>query len=605
MTASLHSITGDWQPSSSTNTIFYELGDNTGRLHVYDGSDPKPLIWDAASGSTVPFTCPLQSQINFIVWITFEESAPDGLYMACNNYGLINKESYVSIFKNDRKLVGFPFSTGFQYASGQTPWCFNDELRFNVHSPAAGWSTASGTAQLEVYAIYPIQPQFFLKEGIPIDLLRLFIPNVTTGSIAKLQTEQDWISWVTNVCHGRQDPKAVPGQLRPNSTQHWLRYNVWDGQFSFIDQSGGLFSLMGWLNTYKDHQNDSTKTLRLVNCFDQAAIVETALSLGLSNTRLHWEVVAPFGYINEDLTGWGTTNSPFFEGDKQNIQFKNVADPMRTPFRSHVFITVSATDNYVQSASMVVDACAGPVAGDLTYTEYLQDKALQNGIQLLLNGRQVDPKIWDGVTSTMGEQEGNTLNYKLEHYHGDTTVSVPTVVSNLSTAFAGSPSVSNAFNAQNVINAILDPILSNTDKSSGIVLDPQSDIDTILNDSTILPVASTTRVSVAGQVVGDTPAFISFQISVFSGGLADAVGGLKTRFAAFTLPTKWEKESLINFKEKQTQAMGDSRATIFGTYHLDLFLYKNIVVEIAGNSNPTSEALPGWTKALWAELTKY
>ncbi|KAM0420140.1 hypothetical protein ACHAPD_003709 [Fusarium lateritium] len=590
MTASLHSITGDWQPSSSTATTFYEIGDNTGRLHVYDGSDPSPLLWDTTSTSSVSFTCTRGSPVKFMVWMTFKESAPDDLFMSFANAGLDNPSVfYGKEFRNDRKLVGFPVSTHFQYGNGQTPCCFNDTLRFKIWYRIGSCSTEfiAGTAKLEVYAIYPIQPQFFLKEGIPIDLLRLFVPNVSTGPTEKLQTEQDWISWVTNVCHGKQDPKTAPGQLRPDSTKHWLRYNVWDGQFSFIDESGGKFSLMGWLNTYKDHQSDSTKTLRLVNCFDQAAIVETALSLGLSYTRLHWEVVAPFGYINADLTGWGSTNSPFFEGDKQNIKFGNVADPMRTPFRSHVFITISATGKYVQGESMVVDACAGPVAGDLTYTQYLQEKTLKSGIELLVNGRHLNVSKWDGVTSTMGTLEGNTLNYKLEHYHEDETVSVPTVASNLSAAFAGSPSVSAGFNVQNVINANLDPILSNKDKSSGIVLEPQSDIDTILNDSSILPLASTTR------------------ISVFSGGLADAVSGLTTRFAAFTLPTKWEKENLINFKEKQTQAMGDSRATIFGTYHLDLFLYKNLVVQIAGNSAPTSKALPGWTKTLWAELIKY
>ncbi|KAH7198910.1 uncharacterized protein B0J16DRAFT_392731 [Fusarium flagelliforme] len=364
---------------------------------------------------------------------------------------------------------------------------------------------------------------------------------------------------------------------------------------------------MGWVNTYLDHQHDTIKTLRLVNCFDQAAIVETVLGLGFSYKRLHWEVMAPFGYIDEDFTGWGSTNSPFFEGDTQNIRFKNVGDPMRTPFRTHVFITISPSETtYVQTESMVVDACADPVAGDLTYTQYLAQKALHDGISLLEQGHDLPKKPWNGVVTTTGTQHGSTLNNKLESLHPDDTIHVSKAVSGLSTAFASDSLVSDDFNAETVIHAILDPILANT--GPGVVLKPQSSVDTTLNDSTIVSGASTTKLSVAGQVVGGSPTFISFQISEFSGGLEDALSGLQQRFNAFTLSTAWLTEKKINIKRTSTtsdKGIHDSRAMVFGTYHFDLFLYKNLMVQIAGNSNTTSDALLDWTKAMWAELTKY
>lgn len=599
---SLHSYKGNWDPSLGIGTVFYDKCDCSGRLHLYDGSDKSPLLWDTTKEFTAPFASPFQSDIEIMVWIALEDSAPDGmeLYLKGDHMAY----SGGPFWSNDRKLAGFDVRFRIKSGNSQTPWSFNESISWTITSDQ-NWSDEMpvlGSAAIEAYGIYKSQPQFFLDEGIPIDLLRLFIPP----TLNSLGTEQDWINWVTNVCHGKQDPKGTPGQLRPDSSQHWLRYNVWDGAFSFIDENGGPFSLMGWLNSYKDHQSDSTKTLRLVNCFDQAAIVETVLGLGLSYIRLHWEIVAPFGYIDEDLTGWGKTNSPFFEGDTQNIQFNNVADPMRTPFRSHVFITISPTETYVQSESMVVDACAGPVAGELSYTDYLAKKALKDGIELLVQGHKLPQKPWNGVQTTTGAYDGWTLNDKLETLHPDSTDHMPSVLSELGAKFSPTPSVADSFDAQTVINTILQPILSNT--GTGMVLDPKSNVVSILNDSTIVSGASTTRLSVAGKVVGAGPTFISFQISAFSGGVYSAVNGLQQRLNAFTLPTKWVKENKINIKKQLTQTsdgIQDQRAKIFGTYHLNLFLYKNLVVQIAGNSNSTSEALPKWTRDFWNELLNY
>ncbi|KAF4334313.1 hypothetical protein FBEOM_11850 [Fusarium beomiforme] len=220
---------------------------------------------------------------------------------------------------------------------------------------------------------------------------------------------------------------------------------------------------------------------------------------------------------------------------------------MRTPFRSHVFINISPTDTepYEKSTSKVVDTWAGPVTGDLTYTQYLADKALHDGIDLLVDGHKLPKEPWEGVQTTTGTLTGWTLNAKLEDLHPDSTVHVTKVLSDLSAAFADSPFVSDNFNAATVINTILDPILSNTDSDAGIVLTTKSDVDTILND--------TTRLSVAGKVKGAGPTFVSFQISVFSGGLVSAVSGLQQRFNAFTLPTTWVKENKVNIKRNMTQ----------------------------------------------------
>ncbi|KAL9567326.1 hypothetical protein ACKAV7_008568 [Fusarium commune] len=67
-------------------------------------------------------------------------------------------------------------------------------------------------------------------------------------------------------------------------------------------------------------------------------------------------------------------------------------------------------------------------------------------------------------------------------------------------------------------------------------------------------------------------------------------------------------EALPTSREDTTQSadgINDQRAKIFGIYHMNLFLYKSLVVQITGNSSSTSVALPKWTKDLWQELLKY
>lgn len=259
-----------------------------------------------------------------------------------------------------------------------------------------------------------------------------------------------------------------------------------------------------------------------------------------------------------------------------------------------------------KSEFMVLNAYASTVQGDLTYTWYMATKALHDGIGLLEQGHTPPKKPWNGVETTTGTQQGWTLNNKLESLHPGDTIPVSKALSDPSAAFASSSLVSDDFNAETVIHGILDPILANT--GPGLVLNPKSSVDTTLNDSTIVSGASTTKLGVAGQVVGGTPTFISFQISEFPGGLEDALSGLQQRFNAFTLPTAWVNDKKINIKRTSTTSdngIHDSRAMVFGTYHLDLFLYKNLVVQIAGNSNSTSNALLDWTKAMWAELIKY
>lgn len=48
----------------------------------------------------------------------------------------------------------------------------------------------------------------------------------------------------------------------------------------------------------------------VVNCYDQAGMLQLAGLLGVPNGKIGWEHKKPFGYLNNtDLVGWGKTNN--------------------------------------------------------------------------------------------------------------------------------------------------------------------------------------------------------------------------------------------------------------------------------------------------------
>ena len=80
----------------------------------------------------------------------------------------------------------------------------------------------------------------------------------------------------------------------------------WAGSFAYTTGTlGGTFWLDWWLEDRNDESNWNT-----VNCYDQAGILQCALSLGVPKRRLSWEYKKPFGYITaRDLVGWGRVNN--------------------------------------------------------------------------------------------------------------------------------------------------------------------------------------------------------------------------------------------------------------------------------------------------------
>ncbi|KAL1890454.1 hypothetical protein Sste5346_008283 [Sporothrix stenoceras] len=613
-----YSMTGDAFFLAPEKDADERMAAGSGTVSVWDSSSnqlPRAFTFGSEDGFTITIRVRIPAGVNWsdCSLIVQNDSGPKGVAVNSSHGSLVSDG-----------VVDFPFTFNRPKPANWTEqefsmaWSVDQEIQLLI-APSVGTDPIPipQPVPIEAYGIYKTLPDYFTKDGIPLDLLRLFVPSsLTTG----ITTELQWIQWVANVCHGKQDPAGTPGQLRPDSTQHWLRYQVWNGGPSFIFEDGGNFNLDEWLYAYARFQKDK-QWLTTVNCFDQAAIVETALSLGMHNGRLHWEVRRPFGYIHADLVGWGMCNNPFFETDKSIILLDDPMDDRRTPFRSHVFISISPTAvQYNRDNSVIVDACAGPVAGDLTYSGYMSECALHDGQELLFSGSGTTDRTVVGVNgSTRATRETTaedafTLSDLLKERGNNHPEDVKATIAALTESFANT-TMPEPFNASFAINTILQPILDNTDKAAGLILDPASRLVKGLPQVTNAASGSVTDETQALGIVGNdssqTGTYISFKITAFNStsgdGATKAIEALQARLAMLVLPTGWEgKEFNVKVENNATLANGeankpakviaDTRIRVFGNIHLSLFVYKNLLVSISGNA--VAEYIPTFYKIL-------
>ncbi|CAK7203374.1 hypothetical protein SEUCBS139899_006107 [Sporothrix eucalyptigena] len=615
--------------SLTANVLFIGPQDGApGRLTTYVPSNEAMPIWTKALNTTPrAFAFPSTKGFSINVQVSIPAWIDRSVCTVHAQASSVPQGVVVSPSASDfRGGDGTYYTVDFSFDINRTspaaqPWSLRQDIQFELlNGPGTEPIPIPESVSIEAYGIYETQPAFFTNEGIPRELLRLFVPpSLTTG----ITTEQQWIQWVTHVCHGKQDPAAAPGTLRKDSKQHWLRYQVWSGQPSFIGETGHNFKLDAWLAAYAGFQANRA-WLTTVNCFDQAGIVETALSLGMSNKRLHWEIRRPFGYINADLVGWGPTNNPFFEADLSLLVLEDPLDDRRTPFRSHVFISISPTDVEAdEDTAVVVDACAGPIAGDRTISDYMAHCALHDGPPLLMSGSGTVTKSLDGVNgSTASDKPGtsadaHTLSKLLIDEYGGSPQDLRDTLAGIEQSFAGT-AVSAPFDVSAYIHAIVDPILANTDKDKGLVLNADT---RIAKDLPTVPDTTAHSVTDEFQAIGiigndslEDPTYISFRVSVFDADGADgathAVNALRARLALLALPSAWQgADSKINVKDeygdvnKPKQVIQDSRIRVFGNIHLSLFVYKNLLVSVSGNA--VKAYIPTWTASMANRLALY
>lgn len=294
--------------------------------------------------------------------------------------------------------------------------------------------------RLELYWL-PWEAQIppLLSAGVPLQLLRMF---VLPGSKNHANSRDEWIKMVVGICHGSNKPYS--GTVS-TSLRHWLKFDTLFGASSFTGPYGQtFFDVVKWVDAYRNWK--LTRYTMKVNCYDQTAILQTVLSLGISYRRIHWEYHQIYGFIEVDtkLVGWGECNNPFFDPriGKSFDRSRQVVpgdDPKRQPFLNHAYLTLTECPldlkdynwynnemRTVQSHSVwkrktveltslgmlpkkyVLDACAGPCVGDQIQTED-GDSSLM--IIEDLNAAQNSPYTYVRENSTKNPRRWRQIHY--------------------------------------------------------------------------------------------------------------------------------------------------------------------------------------------------
>lgn len=173
-------------------------------------------------------------------------------------------------------------------------------------------SSLTSTRPIELYilpktlsAYFGVGPQ--AKKRIPLLLLRMFVGAARERGV---KSDKEWVSLVTRICHGTAWPFNGVDNWDPVNN-HWLKYDATSGGSSFVRPNtaispnknySGEFLLSAWLWTYRLLMSKK-KVVTLVNCYDQAGIVEIVLSLGMDPRKIAWEYHKPYGFIDAKLVG--------------------------------------------------------------------------------------------------------------------------------------------------------------------------------------------------------------------------------------------------------------------------------------------------------------
>ena len=218
------------------------------------------------------------------------------------------------------------------------PWGVVGDINWHLteDDPRRKSVAALDSTRIEIYGLTDKLPKFFF-DRVDVDLLRAFVLPAGKAST------QDWTRYVVKAAFW----------------DFGFRYDSYNGGSTrYIGRYGGDFPLKQWLW-------DIGKGIR-INCFDQGAIVQVALSLGpLKASDIVWHHMRPFGLLQTtELVGRGLANNPIPASGSNPSDTVLVADnyEKRRAFGSHVFIV---------AGGKVADACAGPHVGTETIQEYV------------------------------------------------------------------------------------------------------------------------------------------------------------------------------------------------------------------------------------------
>jgi hypothetical protein len=321
------------------------------------------------------------------------------------------------------------------------------------------------------------------------------------------------------------------------------------------------------------------------------------LSLGIDYDRLWWSYLSPYGYIKKcDLVGWGKTNNPYFEDDK-DLQNLPADDIRRCPFRNHVFILVTPLphdeDAFVAAGAKVVDACAGPHFGTETQPEYL---ALAVDPEGDMSWKSRYGGAWDHprrgieglaeVTST----RDRTLIAKMGWWtpKGE-DIDADAVLDSIRARWPSDAKMPDSFDVQALL-----------------AVAPQEVADCKFDSTEEKPVKPVNGenerrwITMRRKTDFDSYCYLSFKTSVLPS-VADAVARFAARAAAFTPPPK-KSNKTMHVKDAAAMKLSDTKLVVLGNEQMSLFVYKNLLVEINGNDIQAANYLDKMTADFVAKL---
>ncbi|KAK0652502.1 hypothetical protein B0T16DRAFT_454864 [Cercophora newfieldiana] len=235
------------------------------------------------------------------------------------------------------------------YAKDGFPWGFAGDVTWTLTVGGTPSYSCWQITRLEVYSLPGALPAFY-HGCVHVKFLRAFVLDARPES-----PEDTWTSYVT----------------RAAFSKFGFCYDIFYGRPKYAGGGeGGPFDLHRWVRGINKHN--------MVNCYDQAGIVQIANALGPPTVKTKWVFMKPFGYIKTThLVGYpdNPCNSPFGRVAEKLLVGND--DENRTGFGNHAFVKV-INDN---GKATILDACAGPQVGTLTFEEYIANTIQPAGAQ--------------------------------------------------------------------------------------------------------------------------------------------------------------------------------------------------------------------------------
>lgn len=223
------------------------------------------------------------------------------------------------------------------WASNDTPWAVVGNINWRLKIAPTNQIIGINSTRLELYAIIRSLPLFY-KNVVGVKLLRRFVVPLRDTSN----------SWVNHCC-------------QQTFADFLFLYDSYNGAAGYASSyAGGSFKLASYLN--------DIGTKAMLNCYDQAAIMQICLGLSPSTKGAGYVFMSKFGWIvTSALVGRGQSNNPFYLNSNFNrsiICDNNASN--RSDFGNHAFISLQP-----HSQGMIVDSCSGPRVGDLDLQAYV------------------------------------------------------------------------------------------------------------------------------------------------------------------------------------------------------------------------------------------